>query len=527
MKLTLIAPIILPIGLLLNACATTPKAGTEGKAVPGHILQGQPQPTVWFQGRPEQAFVQAKTENKLLFVFWGAAWCPPCNELKSEVFSKPRFAELMKNFVPLYLDGDTDQAQVWGERLATTGYPTVLVLTADGRELYRLSTSLNEDEFHAVVQPVLQKNQNFSEAFSRLENGEAKGDDWKVLAYTSWDQLPEGRFAADRLLNAAKRAADKCPASMLKEKAIFAANLLNLTVLNKDNKESANSLADIKMEFKRYLDAIFANKESAQAARSFVNSNAKQTAEFLFGQPKGKGYEDLKKRWLKAAADIAGTTSNSVDTRLAAWNPAIEFQKLEAPNGPVPAELKADVMGAVAQADQNARTAFERHATISSAAFMLRQVGDFEGARKLLETEAAKTDTPWYYYSSLAALEQELKNDKAAQTWAAKARETVVGRASRIQWISNDIILNAKIKNAEQKGYMLNLIREYYEVATSLNDGFSGRNWTRAKRVSDSLKDWQKDPAFTLLFSTYAKKCGGLEKDSQKNCQQHFAELKN
>jgi len=527
MKLTQIAPIILPIGLLFNACATTPKAESEDKAVKEHTLQGQPQPGVWFQGRPEQAFAQAKTENKLVFVFWGAAWCPPCNELKSEVFSKPRFAELMKKFVPLYLDGDTDQAQVWGERLSASGYPTVLVLTADGRELYRLSTSLNEDEFHAAVQPVLQKNQNFSEAFSRLENGEAKGDDWKVLAYTSWDQLPEGRYTADRLLNAAKRAADKCPANLPKEKAIFAANLLNLSVVNKDNKESANSLADIKMESKRYLDVIFASKESTQAARSFVNYNAKQTAEFLFGKPKGKGYEDLKKRWLKAAADIAGTASNSVETRLAAWNPAIEFQKLEAPNGPVPAKLKADVQGAAAQADQNAKSAFERHATISSAAYMLRQVGDFEGARKLLETEAAKTDTPWYYYSSLASLEQELKNDKAAQTWAAKARESVLGRASKIQWITNDIVLNAKIKNEDQKGYMLNLTKEYYEVATSLEDGFSGRNWARAKRVSDSLKDWQKDPAFTTLFSTYENKCSGLEKESQKNCQEHFAELKN
>jgi protein disulfide-isomerase len=527
MKLTQIAPILLPLGLLLHACATTQKAESEGKEQKEHVLQGQPQPGIWFQGRPEEAFAKAKTDNKLVFVFWGAAWCPPCNELKSEVFSKPRFAELMKNFVPLYLDGDTDQAQVWGERLSASGYPTVLVLTSDGRELYRLSTSLNEEEFHAAVQPVLTNNQNFTEAFSRLENGDAKGDDWKVLAYTSWDQLPEGRFTGDRLLNAAKRAADKVPASMPKEKALFAANLLNLAVQQKDDEESANTVSDIKMESKRYLDAIFASKDTIQAARSFINYNAKQTAEFLHGKPKGKAYDDLKKRWLKAAATIAGNADNSVDTRLAAWNPAIEFQKLEAPNAAVPAKLKSDVQAAAAQADQNAKTPFERHAVVSSAAYMLRQVGDFDGARNLLEAEAAKTDTPWYYYSSLASLEQELKNDKAAQGWAAKARESVVGRASKIQWITNDIILNAKIKNEDQKAYMLNLTKEYYDTATSLDDGFSGRNWTRAKRVSDSLKDWHKDPAFTALFSTYEKKCSGLEKESQKNCQQHFAELKN
>jgi protein disulfide-isomerase len=527
MKLTQFAPIILPLGLLFNACATTQKPESATSDKKEQVLQGQPQPELWFQGAPEQAFAQAKADNKLLFVYWGAVWCPPCNELKSEVFSKPRFAELMKNFVPVYLDGDTDQAQVWGERLAASGYPTVLILTPDGRELYRLSTSLNEDEFHAAVEPVLKENQNFAEAFQRLENRKTQPGDWKVLAYTSWDQLPEGRYTGDRLLNAAKRAADKVPASMAKEKAIFAANLLNLAYLQKDNKESANALADIKLESKRYLDAIFANKETIQAARSFINYSAKSSAEFLYGKPKGRAYEDLKKRWLKAAAEIANNPGNSVDTRLAAWNPAIELQKFEAPDAPVPAPLKADVQKAAQQADQNAKTAFERHAVISSAAYMLRQVGDFEGARKLLESEAAKTDTPWYYYSSLAALEQELKNDKAAQTWAAKARESVVGRASRIQWITNDIILNAKIKNADQKAYMLSLTKEYYETATSLDDGFSGRNWTRAKKVSDSLKDWQKDPAFVTLFSSYEKKCSGLEKESQKNCEKHFAELKN
>jgi protein disulfide-isomerase len=515
------------MGLLINACATTQKAEVVATDKKEHVLQGQPQPEVWFKGTPEQAFAQAKAENRLLFVYWGAVWCPPCNELKSEVFSKPRFAELMKNFIPVYLDGDTDQAQVWGERLSASGYPTVLVLTPDGRELYRLSTSLNEAEFHAAIEPVLKENQNFAEAFKRLENRESKPNDWKILAYTSWDQLPEGRYSGDRLLNAAKRAADKVPANMPKEKAIFAANLLTLAQAQKGDKESVNSVADIKLEAKRYLDAIFASKDTIQAARSFINNGAKSTVELLFAKPQGKAYEDLKKRWLKAAAEVAANSTNSVDTRLAAWTPAIEFQKLEAPEAAVPAQLKANVQAAAQQADKNAQTAFERHAAISSAAYMLRQVGDFEGARKLLETEAAKTDTPWYYYSSLASLEQELKNEKAAQTWAAKARESVVGRASRIQWITSDIVLNAKIKNADQKAYMLNLTKEYYETATSLDDGFSGRNWARAKRVSESLKDWHKDPAFTALFANYEKKCSGLEKESQKNCEKHFADLRN
>ncbi len=529
MRMQAIAPYILPLSLLLHACAT-PRVGSEQaqtKKMEEHTVTGQPQPELWFKGTPEQAFAQAKQQNKLVFLFWGAVWCPPCNELKSEVFSKPQFAELMKDFIPLYLDGDTEAAQIWGERLSASGYPTVLILTGEGRELYRLNTSLNQEEFIAAVKPVLQKNQNFTDAFTRLEQGDAKGDDWKVLAYTSWDQLPEGRYTAERLLNAAKRGADKCPANMPKEKAIFAANLLTLAAMGKDDKELANSLSDIKSESSRYIDAIFASKLTIQATRPFLNNNAASTVAFLFEKPKGKAYEDLKKRWLKASADIAANPSNSVENRLGAWNAALEFQNSENPSGAVPAKLKADVQKAAAQADKDAKSAFERHAVISSAAFLLRQVKDFDGARKLLEAEVVRTTTPWYYYSSLSTLEQELKNDKAAQAWAAKARESAQGRATKIQWISNDIVLNARIKNADQKAYMLNLTKEYYEVATALHDGFSGRNWARAKKVGDALKDWQKDPAFTAVFGVFEKRCNKLEAEGQKNCQKHFAALKN
>ena len=50
---------------------------------------------VWFKGTVEQAFEAARENDRPIFIYWGAVWCPPCNELKSEVFSKVRFAELM------------------------------------------------------------------------------------------------------------------------------------------------------------------------------------------------------------------------------------------------------------------------------------------------------------------------------------------------------------------------------------------------------------------------------------------------
>ena len=96
-----------------------------------HRLHAETHPSSgpWFQGTVEQAFAKAKSEHKPVFLYWGAVWCPPCNEIKAQVFSKPRFAELAQQAVPVYLDGDQDQSQVWGDKFRVSGYPTLLLLT--------------------------------------------------------------------------------------------------------------------------------------------------------------------------------------------------------------------------------------------------------------------------------------------------------------------------------------------------------------------------------------------------------------
>ena len=92
----------------------------------------------WFAGTIDEAFKMADSGAKPLFLYWGAVWCPPCQEIKHTVFKSQEFIRLTRLFVPVYLDGDTDEAQVWGEKFAVMGYPTMIVFNAKGEEITRI-----------------------------------------------------------------------------------------------------------------------------------------------------------------------------------------------------------------------------------------------------------------------------------------------------------------------------------------------------------------------------------------------------
>jgi thioredoxin-related protein len=51
---------------------------------------------------------------------------------------RPEFIERSKLFVPVYLDGDTVNAQAYAEKFGVRGYPTMIVFDPAGVELTRI-----------------------------------------------------------------------------------------------------------------------------------------------------------------------------------------------------------------------------------------------------------------------------------------------------------------------------------------------------------------------------------------------------
>jgi thiol:disulfide interchange protein len=94
------------------------------------------------------ALARAKAENKMVLLdFTGSDWCPYCKLLDTEVLAAPSFEAFAdKNYVQVTVDFPQQkqlpaelqqQNQALHDQFNIEGFPTLLVLNGEGRELGR------------------------------------------------------------------------------------------------------------------------------------------------------------------------------------------------------------------------------------------------------------------------------------------------------------------------------------------------------------------------------------------------------
>ena len=79
----------------------------------------------------------AQREKKNLFVKFEADWCGPCKMMDELVYTADEVAEASRQVVCVKIDGDRSPALV--KRFDVKGYPTMILLSPDGKELKRVS----------------------------------------------------------------------------------------------------------------------------------------------------------------------------------------------------------------------------------------------------------------------------------------------------------------------------------------------------------------------------------------------------
>lgn len=382
----------------------------------------------WREGDVDDALAEAKESTKPIILYWGAKWCPPCNQLKSTLFKDASFIAETANFVPVYLDGDSPGAQRWGERFGISGYPTVIILRANGSEITRLSSSVTADKFAQTLKVAAGRTTPVEQVFAAAEKNPASlsPDDWRLLGDFDW--LNDPRHFADRKHTAAllDRLAAAAPDAALINR--FA--LLSLVVGSDKGPDGKTSLTPAQQtQLTATLPAILANPAEVTADRVELSYAGGALVAAL---PDASKRDMLGKSLIAALDRVAADTSLPIPDRLGTVEADIALGKAEGTTLS-PTALKK-VQARAAWADQTAKDPMVRQSVISNAADLLHDAGDDAGAKRLLQAELTRSQWPYYYMLDLATIAEAEKDSKAAINWAKKAYETSQGPATRVQW---------------------------------------------------------------------------------------------
>jgi thioredoxin-related protein len=418
----------LALPLLLHACSKAPETPiTAAPATPASVAWVKPE-----GANVDAIFAQAKAANKPVFLYWGAVWCPPCNQIKATVFNRRDFIERSSLFVPVYLDGDTQGAQKLGARFKVRGYPTMILFKPDGTELTRLPGEVEAGQYMEVLGLGLAAGSSAKESLAAVLAGSAATlapEAWRLLASYSWEQ-DEAQLVAQKERSATlHKLAQLCPPAQREASSRLALKAMVAATQDKSAlPDKAGALARLQLILG---DAVL--------VRSNFDLLVYYAAEIVGALTTLGSAErsSLLTSWNSALDRFAADTSLSTSDRLSAVSAKVALARIglsRTDKLALEPGLITQVRAAVAASDKATTSTYERQAVIPNAADLLSEVGLLEESDALLKAELPKALSPYYHMLVLASNARARGDKKGALDWAEQAWNTSKGPATRLQW---------------------------------------------------------------------------------------------
>jgi len=414
----------------------------------------------WLGGSLAEAQALARAQQRPLFLYWGAVWCPPCNRVKADIFARDAFVSRTASVLCYHLDGDSAGAQALAAQHRLRSYPTLVLFAPDGSEITRLPCELDGELFVEAFDNALAVYQAGSAAAAALDASlsgtRALSDgEWSLLSHYSWD-TDEGKLLGDRALaptlSALAAAASGDAAARLGLHAQLASGAGDAAALL----------------------AVLADARVARANMDIFNNNGLQLVKIASRR------EELAAALGGVAAQWAGDFWLSASDRLMAARLQLRMARLLAPSQQLQEQVRARVEEALAEATDP----YERHTLVNTAVSALNDAGLSAQAEQVLLAELPRSHSPYYFMLSLAAAAKRRSDVAGVLSWYGKAWQASVGPATRIQW--GVTYLNSLIELAPQDAAAIGQAAQglLADITAAGGDAWQQRNLSQLHKLA-------------------------------------------
>jgi thiol:disulfide interchange protein len=128
-------------------------AAATGLALASDFPKGSPP----FQDSSTSAMSAAKTSGKPVILVFSAAWCPPCQAMKHDVYPSAEVKAFHDKFVWAYLDVDDPRNESAATKYGVNGIPHIEFLNAAGKEIDKQVGGVSSEDFAKTLESVLAK----------------------------------------------------------------------------------------------------------------------------------------------------------------------------------------------------------------------------------------------------------------------------------------------------------------------------------------------------------------------------------